>query len=97
MGVTKRLMEHYENQRDVAIRIAIQAGVLKRCEIHSDCVFGGGSDSQGAYKLGNSKFTAGELEGIFDERTEMTDCIKKAIEEHHAIDECPRCAKMLAD
>jgi hypothetical protein len=97
MGVTKGLMEHYEHQRDVAIRIAIQAGALKRCDNHADCVFEGGSDPQGAYKLGNAKFTAGELKNIFDERTEMTDCIKKAIEEHHLIDECPRCAKMLAD
>jgi hypothetical protein len=97
MGATKRQMEHYENQRNVAIRIAIQAGVLKRCENHEDCVFDGGSDPQGAYMLGNAKFTREELKGIFDTRPEMTDCIKKAIEEHHGIDECPRCAKMLAD
>ena len=83
MSFAKRLMEHHEHQRDVAISIAIQAGALKRCEYHSDCVFDGGSDPQGAYKLGNAKFTSGELKGTFDERTEMTDCIKKAIEEHY--------------
>src|SRR5882762_8033140 len=97
MGATKRLMEHYENQRNAAITIAIQAGVLKRCENHADYVFDGGSDPTGAYKLGNSKFTAGELEGIFNSRKEMTDCMKKAIQEHSATDECQRCAKMLAD
>lgn len=97
MGFTKRLMEHYEEQRNTAIRIAIQTGVLKRCDIHSECVFGGGSDQEGAYKLGNYKFSAGELKRVFETRPEMTDSIKKVIEEHWAIDECPRCAKMLAD
>lgn len=97
MGATKELMEHYEDQRRVAIRIAIEAGVLQRCEMHEDCVFSGGSDVVGAYKLGNYKFKKDEFKGIFDTPVEMTDEIKKVVQEHEAIDECPRCAKMMAD
>jgi len=97
MGATKRLMEHYEEQERVAIRIAIEAGVLQRCENHADFVFSGGSDIVGAYKLGQHKFKKDELRGIFDTPVEMTDSIKKVVEEHHANDTCPRCEKMLAD
>lgn len=97
MGASKRLMEHYEEQERVAIRIAIEAGVLQRCENHSDCVFSGGSDIVGAYKLGNYKFKKDEFKDIFDAPVEMTDAIKKVVQQHEALDECPRCAKMLAD
>ena len=97
MSGVKRLMEHQEEQRNTALRIAVQAGALKICGYHGDCVFDGGSDPQGAYKLGNFRFSAGELEGTFESRTEMCDTIKSVIEEHWAIDKCPRCEKMLED
>jgi hypothetical protein len=97
MGVAKRLMEHHEHQRGVAVSIAIQAGVLMVCEYHEDCVFDGGRDPEGAYKLGNAKFTAGELTEVFETRKEMTDSIKDAIEDNYGISKCPRCAKMLED
>lgn len=97
MSQTKRLMEHREHQCNVAIGIALQAGALKQCEIHEDCIFGGEKDAENAYRLGNSKFTAGELKGIFDERREMTDTIKKMIEEHSLIEGCPRCEKLMRD
>jgi hypothetical protein len=97
MGASKALMEHYEEQERVAIRIAIEADVLQRCEHHADFVFCGGSDVVGAYKLGQYKFKKDELKGVFETPLEMTNTIKKVVQEHEALDECQRCAKMLAD
>ena len=86
-----RLMEIYEEQRGVAEQIAIDAGMLKRCQYHDEVYQWDILDTTPAYKLGNYKFTKGELKGIFDDRKDMTDAIKKAIE--LAGDECGRCAK----
>jgi hypothetical protein len=97
MSATKELMEHHEEQERVALRIAIEADVLKRCEIHPDFVFSGGSDVVGAYRLGNYKFKKGELKDVFETPLEMTNTIKKIVEENHANDDCQRCAKLLAD
>jgi len=96
MSAIKRLIEKREEQRGTAIRIAVQAGVLTRCEHHSDCVFEGGHDVTDAYKLGNYQLKAGMLGGTFGSPREMTDCIKSAVSEHFG-DECPRCAKFMAD
>jgi len=97
MSFVKRMMEERQYQRGVAISIAIQAGVLRVCEYHEDCIFDGGHDREGAYKLGNAKFTAGELTEVFETRKEMTDSIKDAIEDNYGPDECPRCAKIRED
>ncbi len=93
MGGTKRMMEDHEQQCGAAIGIALQAGVLERCKFHDDAVFEGAADITEAYKLGNAKFSKGELEGIFDDRKEMTDVIKEVVEDHPA-EECPFCAKV---
>ena len=50
---------------------------------------------QPAYMLGNARFTAGALKGVFDDRREMTDAIKKAVE-GSAIEGSP-CEKLKAD
>ncbi len=90
MGGAKRMMERRESLLGVATGIALEAGALKRCEYH-EIVFEGPNDIQGAYMLGNYKFSKGELNGAFETRREMTDCIKQAVEDNCA-DECPRCA-----
>ena len=92
MGGIKRMMEEHAAQRDVAIGIALECGVLKICEFH-DTIYEGSCDFEAAYKLGNAKFTAGKLEGVFEARREMTDIIKEVIEDHSA-EECPSCAKI---
>jgi len=81
MSMVKRLTEHQEEKCRVAEQIAIEAGVLKRCEYHGELYEFDSMDKTPAYKLGNYKFTKGELKGIFDERREMTDAIQAAIEE----------------
>jgi hypothetical protein len=92
MGALKRMMERHETLCGVAIGIALEARVLRSCEYH-DCLFEGPNDIVDAYKLGNSKFTAGTLEGHFQSRREMTDCIKEVVEDN-CNDICPRCADL---
>ena len=51
-------------------------------------------DREDAYKLGNARFSKGELLNHFESRRELTDAITDAIEQS-GMDGCPRCAKML--
>jgi hypothetical protein len=74
-----------------AEEVALQAGVLKKCELHEE-VYEPllRADVQDAYKLGNYKFSRGEVLS-FDDRREMTDAIKAVVED--AALECYTCAK----
>jgi len=92
MGAVKRMMERDKYICGVAREIAIAAGALQHCEYHDSCVFQGPNGIEGAYELGNDMFTAGLLEGVFEGRREMTDCIKKVVEEVWG-NECPQCAE----
>lgn len=65
-----------------ALRIAVEAGVLKRCDQHDGIYFPGNEGIEKAYKLGNAKFTANELKGTFESSQEMTDLIKFVINDH---------------
>lgn len=89
----KRLMEHRESQREAATGIALQAGLLKRCEFHHEIYSAGEWDFTPGYKLGNYQITQGKLAGVFDEseRTEMAAAIKSVVED--AAEECWVCAK----
>ena len=95
MGVMKRLMEQQEEQQRVATRIAIEAGVLKRCDLHIEVYDSGELDHSPAYKLGNYKLSHGELGDLFSGSREMTDAVKRAIEDAAA--ECHYCAKVHAE
>lgn len=92
MSLTKRRMEANESKKETSLAIAIEAGVLGVCMIHEDTVIGGSGEVEDAYKLGNTKFTAGEIEGIFESRKEMTDYIKLMCEEN-ADGECNQCTR----
>ena len=96
MGRAKDEMMRHDAQIQEATGIAVEAGVLRTCEYHTDITMEGGADPQEAYKIGNARFTRGELQARFESRKELTDAIKAAIDEI-ALDECPLCAKMLAD
>lgn len=92
MGGSKRMMEEEEQKRLVALQISIDAGVLKQCKIHDECIYEGSKEVESAYKLANFRVSQGELENVFENRKEMTDLIKEVVEEHGA-DECYVCAK----
>lgn len=95
MGGTKRLLEEHEQKLAVATRIAIEAKTLELCEAHG-IAYEGTGDAEASYRLGNYKFSNGQLGDSFDNRREMTDYIKRAVEDHPA-EECPICAKNFAD
>lgn len=87
MGGMKRLMEEQEEQRRVAMRIAVTAGAPKVCDLHYE-VYDPMGEKNGAYKLGNYKFTHGQIP-VFHTRQEMTDTIKEVIDD--AAMECCMC------
>ena len=92
MGQAKRHMERVEEQQQVATGIAVQAGVLERCDYHLEWVRDKLGDRAAAYKLANHKFTKGELGDTFSTRQELTDTVKEVIESapDHG---CPSCGK----
>jgi hypothetical protein len=79
-----------DSQYMEAEEIAVQAGVLEKCELHEEVYDPLGGDLEAAYKLGNYKFSRGEVSS-FDDRREMTDAIKDVVEQ--AAMECHTCAK----
>ena len=93
MSFAKRMLAAQEEER-TATRIAIQVGALEACEFHGD-TFDGTGDLEAACRLGNSKFSDGEFEGVFESRRDMTDTIKSVIEDQP--EECPVWERMLAD
>jgi hypothetical protein len=54
--------------------------------------YAGTRDAEASNRLGNCGFSNGQLTDSFDSRREMTDYIKRAVEDHPA-EECPICAK----
>lgn len=55
-----------------------------------------GRSIEAAYKLGNALFTAGRCGGEFDDRREMTDAIKRVVE-NNSSDECYFCERWKDD
>jgi hypothetical protein len=94
LSAIKRYMEALEHQLVVGNQIAIDAGVLKVCPYHEIAFYDDG-DVTPAYKLGNSRFTAGKYVGVFEDRTEMTDAILKAVQDSAV--ECDPCLKWQED
>ncbi len=92
MGGAKKAMEEHQDKLARALGIAVQAGVIVTCELHEDVYLEGNEDIESAYKLGNALFSAGELDGVFESRREMTDLIQEAVSDNSA-DECYSCAK----
>ena len=81
MGRAKQMMAENENKRAIALGIAVEAGVLKECQYHSDTIFEGPEDITEAYKLGNSRYSKGKVSNEFKDRKEMTDIIKEVVED----------------
>ena len=95
MSFVKRMMERRVDQESVAVEIALDAKVLRKCEYHGT-LMGGGTEIETAYRLANARFSAGQQHGNFDDRREMTDAIKKAVEDNSP-DECYDCERWKDD
>jgi hypothetical protein len=85
-------MEHNESQREAALGILTEAGVLSCCAIHEDTVIEGSGDVEVAYELGKEKFAAGAFADLFSTSDEMTDCIKEVFEDNSE-GECGQCSR----
>jgi len=92
MGGAKKAMQEHEDKLVRALDIAVQAGVVATCELHSDVYLEGNEDIEAAYKFGNAQYSAGKLDGVFKSRREMTDLIQEAVSDNSG-DECYICAK----
>lgn len=85
-----RMLEIDEEKRAAAVAFAIDKGVLERCEFHEDCVFERDvTILDAAYRSASYEFARG-MHPTFDSQRDMTDYIKRVVEDHPA-DECPRC------
>ena len=90
MGFTKRWMESQEAERDEARKIAPQAGSLDRCDIHRDYVWDTGDPTM-AYRLANKMYTEENVQNDYESRRELTDKIKRVIEDSPFDSICPSC------
>ena len=95
MSGAKRVIELEEERRRRAIDIAVLARVINRCELHDDVLLCGEKDVTDAYKLGNyMRKRDAALQDVFPTGKHLTDAIKAADEEV-ALDDCPRCDKLM--
>jgi Bacteriophage lambda ea8.5-related domain len=95
MGFAKEQMLHHQDQIAVATDIAVEAGVLSRCEFH-DTVLDNETEPTDAYKLANWKFSHGKLRDAFETRREMTDAVQEAIQDSSSFG-CGLCESILDD
>lgn len=93
MGVSKRALEDLQDQQNIGLAIAVEAGCLEECERHEGTYIDAGIGLEDAFKLGNYKMSNGLLDGHFETRREMTDAVQAAFE-HHAVGECYGCVRI---
>lgn len=90
MGITKRWMEEIEDLNAKARDVLHQAGVIEQCEIHGD-YYDTGAEIEEAYRLGNALVTRGELSLGQNSRRDLSDAIKRSLDQHTTLDGCPSC------
>jgi hypothetical protein len=92
MGRAKDELLKKDEQWEVATRIAVESGVLYRCESHSEVVLDPLSgDHDPAYELGTSQLSDGKFEGLFSNQDELRKIINDVIESaYHKCNYCDR-------
>ena len=88
------VMDDYEDKRETAMSLLLQAGALTHCPIHDE-IIDGEKDVEGAYKLAMSRW-AQKKHPEFENAREFTDYIKEIYEEYE-LGECGLCAKNFDD
>jgi hypothetical protein len=85
MGSQKDRLAQLEAQHDTLIDIALDAGLLRRCEVHDYVFWTGETDYTDAYKRGNLQMTCdAHFAAMFkNDRRAMTDALKAVIDEHN--------------
>lgn len=82
MGGAKSSMAELDGRFQIAVDLAIEVGVLERCDIH-DHIFSVGIEPVGAYMEAAKRFKAGEYSDTsLGSQKDLTDAIKQAVEEN---------------
>lgn len=71
MGAMKEEMMRREALLEEATAIAVQAGVLTRCEYHADIVWDNFGEHEDAYRIANARYSAGEIRTPVESRREL--------------------------
>jgi len=81
---------------EIALVIAIKAGVLRECEVHQYTIRGS-MDYERAYRLANKLITLKDplVEQCYGDRRRLTDALKKVIN-YNAIT-CPGCEGLIKE
>ena len=84
MSLIKRHAEELDAKRQVAESIALETGLLERCESCEDITHDGLTDPTDTYKLANYLITKGdERVAIFNgDRRELTDTIQAILDDY---------------
>jgi len=90
MSGIKRYIDDLEFLRSRARGVLCAAAVLKQCEMHG-LYFDTGVEVEAAYRLANSKISAGRLDIGTATRRDFTDAIKHEFEDNISIGGCPQC------
>jgi hypothetical protein len=93
MSLIKTIIDDDNQKYKIAEEIALQAGVLKKCEFHEYISFVGTEDITKAYMLANNQYTNGEHIKLFKTRVELTDKIKEVVGGEFE-NRCVRCAQI---
>lgn len=93
MSLIKTIIDDDNQKYEIAKEIALQAGVLKKCEFHEYISFIGTEDITKAYMLAKHQFKYGEHVSLFKSSIELTDKIKEVVGSEFE-DRCVRCAQI---
>lgn len=96
MGAAKNLMMERDDLAGAALRVLLKVGALKACEVHGE-LSEGNSDLEGAYKLGNTMISRGDIDLGGFSRTEFSALIKSEFDDHSYGDGCGYCHKLMRD
>lgn len=88
------VMDDYEEKRETAISLLMEAGALKTCPVHSEEIVDGPNDVVDAYRLAMARWTR-KRHPEFENTKEFTDYIKLVYEEYED-GECGSCASVMA-
>jgi hypothetical protein len=93
MGIAKAKLFEAEENYATAISLLVEVGALEECEDHSGTFFDCDSEKlEDAYRLVNSRITAGKSPFGDLSRSEATDLLKQAYEDNSGVDDCQECS-----
>lgn len=95
MSGIKREIEKIDDLHSQAVDVALRAGAISECELHSgELIYEDDEDAEKqAYAIGTNMWKNGEVDGT---REEFMDAIKSAFE-NASHDGCMSCDKLMRD